>query len=96
MAETVSDGLAHTKPLRYSQLQTKMYPKGLDYSGFGVDSTTRGGSFKPQPTYQNKMLVEDERALVQLFYEMILNEKQLEDSKIILAEQIDFNTLDGF
>ena len=39
-----------------------------------------------QPKYLNKMTVEDEQAVVQLIYEMIINEKNLESSKMYLAE----------
>ena len=49
-----------------------------------------------QPKYLNKMTVEDEQAVVQLIYEMIVNEKNLESSKMYLAEQVDFNLVDAF
>jgi len=39
---------------------------------------------------------EDERELVQLFFEMICNEKELEEAKRNLAEQGDFNLMDAF
>lgn len=39
---------------------------------------------------------DDERELVQVLYEMILNEKELEEAKQRLAEQGDFNLMDGF
>lgn len=39
---------------------------------------------------------EDERELVQVLYEMILNEKELEEAKQRLAEQGDFNMMDAF
>ena len=42
------------------------------------------------------MTVEDEQAVVQLIYEMIINEKNLESSKMYLAEQVDFNLVDAF
>jgi hypothetical protein len=35
-------------------------------------------------------------ALVQLLYEMIVNEKDLESAKMFLAEQVDFNLIDAF
>ena len=49
-----------------------------------------------QPKYLNKMTVEDEQAVVQLIYEIIINEKNLESSKMYLAEQVDFNLVDAF
>lgn len=49
-----------------------------------------------RPKYLNKMTVEDERAVVQLIYEMIINEKDLESAKMYLAEQVDFNMVDAF
>ena len=39
---------------------------------------------------------EDERELVQPFFEMICNEKELEEAKRTLAEQGDFNLMDAF
>lgn len=39
---------------------------------------------------------EDERELVQLFFEMIVNEKELEDAKQALVENADFNLMDAF
>lgn len=39
---------------------------------------------------------EDERELVQLLFEMIVNEKELEAAKMRLAEQGDFNLMDAF
>mmetsp|Transcript_6825 Transcript_6825/g.11514 ORF Transcript_6825/g.11514 Transcript_6825/m.11514 type:complete len:155 (+) Transcript_6825:1209-1673(+) len=39
---------------------------------------------------------EDEREMVQLFFEMILNEKELEEAKHQLVEQADFNLIDAF
>lgn len=38
----------------------------------------------------------DERELVQVLYEMILNEKELEEAKQRLTEQGDWNLMDGF
>ena len=37
----------------------------------------------------------DEKQLVQLFYEIILNEKEIEQAKMKLAECADFNLMDA-
>lgn len=39
---------------------------------------------------------EDERGLVQLFFDMIMQETAMEKQKQALAEQSDFNLMDGF
>ena len=46
--------------------------------------------------YNGPLNYEDERELVQLFFEMIVNEKQLEKAKMDLAECSDYNLVDGF
>ena len=46
--------------------------------------------------YNGPLNYEDERELVQLFFEMIVNEKALEQSKMALAECADFNLVDAF
>ena len=42
------------------------------------------------------MKAEDERELVQVLYEMILNEAEIEAAKQKVAEQGDFNLMDAF
>lgn len=39
---------------------------------------------------------DDEREMVQLLYEMIVNEQEVEKAKEKLAEQGDFNMMDAF
>lgn len=46
---------------------------------------------KPGPLH-----VDDEREMVQLLYEMITNENDIEVAKQKLAEQGDFNLMDAF
>ena len=46
--------------------------------------------------YNGPLNIEDEREMVQLFFEMIVNEKQLEAAKMNLAECSDFNLVDAF
>jgi len=49
-----------------------------------------------QKVHVGPLRAEDERELVQVLYEMILNEKELEEAKQKLAEQGDFNMMDAF
>lgn len=42
------------------------------------------------------MRAEDEKELIQVLYEMILNEAEIEAAKHKVAEQGDFNLMDAF
>lgn len=48
------------------------------------------------PLHVGPLTLEDERALVQVFFDMIMQEQELERQKQTLVEQSDFNTMDCF
>lgn len=72
------------------------YPRGpplSDTTNIHAGSIPVSGGPK---LYNGPLNAEDERDLVQLFYEMIMNEKELEQAKMALAECADFNLVDAF
>ena len=105
-AQTLSMG---TTPLRANGEQQSVYgggshvpdgspgafPRGppmTDMTGVHPGTVaTSGGKVAAGPLH-----AEDERELVQLMYEMIVNEQEIEAAKQSLAEQGDFNLMDAF
>lgn len=73
------------------------YPRGPPMTDM---TNIHGGngvpSYGSQVRKVGELSPDDERELVQLLFEMIVNEKELEAAKMRLAEQGDFNLMDAF
>ena len=97
-------GNRRTSPLRKTGTQHDLYSeKAMQHGstpyprGPRLDETTGVHGSNPfAPVHYGPMSLDDEREMVQLFFDVIQQEVSLEQKKQALVEFADFNLMDGF